>query len=163
MGQVQQLPRVLVTGGLMFLCVFAIGVRPSCICANGTLCVFCPKLMVAPAASRSGCSFAESPSCAKKSCCRTHALSDTLLQLPRPSELAGSTCNDRDCLVIQPVAPTIPSPVEDPTGHLNSSVASLSIATLSPDWPGTFAHVGRFSESVGPPRKLIVLFQRWRI
>ena len=163
MGRVQQPSRVLVTVGLMLLTVFAVGVRPSCICADGTLCVICPKLMVAPVASRSGSPSAKSPSCAKKSCCLRHDVSDILLQAPRPGDVAGSTCDDRDCLVIQPVSPTIPAPAEDPTGHLDSSVALPPVATLSSDLHGTFAQTGRFSESAGPPRALIVLFQRWLI
>ena len=73
MTRVRQLPHTIITWGLMLLIVIAGGVRPSCICADGSLRAFCPNLMVAHSASPSGEPTAMSRSCASMSCCCGHS------------------------------------------------------------------------------------------
>ncbi|MEK6260125.1 MAG: hypothetical protein AABP62_16020 [Planctomycetota bacterium] len=73
------------------------------------------------------------------------------------------TCNDRDCLPIQPVSPAIASPTEDPINRLDASLALPPVVTLSPSLHGNSVHAGQCPKTMGPPPDLIVLFQRWLI
>lgn len=163
MIHVRPLPRVLTTWGLMFLTVIVSGVRPSCICADGTLCAFCPKLVFVPAASQSTELATGSDSCATKSCCRKHAPLESRSDLAASSELAGFTCNDRDCLTIQPVSPAITSLTQNPISVLRADLALSPVSRLPVGLHGDIAHSERCVSAIGPPPNLIVLFQRWLI
>lgn len=162
MARVQQLPRIAMTWGLMFLTVIAGGIRPSCICADGTLCVLCPKLMAAPAVSPSTEPSATNGSCSSKSCCCEHAATPTHSDTTAVCEMAGSPCDGCDCLAVPAALATVQK-AENPASHLNCNVAPVMFATAEIMLSRESSCSRGDTPRVGSPPDLIVLFQRWLI
>ena len=158
--RLQTLPRVMVTWGLMLLTMIAGGVRPSCICADGSLCVFCPKLMATTAVSPSTEPSPTNGACSSPSCCCRPADAPTRSQSAGTCEWAGASCDGCDCLAVPLAAPTTVQAVEDPASRLGSDVvpAILANAELSLSRESFRSRVG--SPLAVPPRDLIVLYQR---
>lgn len=163
MTSVQQLPRIVMTWGLMFLTVIVGGVRPSCICADGTLCLLCPKLLVATSVSSMPRSAATGGSCSSKSCCREHTSAPTQPQSTSVCESVGSTCDGSDCLTIQAAPPVIVQDKDDPTSRLGSDVVSATFATTTLTVACAAFHPTSGTHRVGPPPDLILLYRRWLI
>ena len=151
------------TWGLMLLTVFAGGMRPSCICADGTLCLLCPKLMAVPAVLPLAGSAAVNGSCSSKSCCREHASVPTQPKSTSVFELAGSECEGRDCLTIQAASPVIVQSSDDPTSHLNCDVVPAMFANAELSLARESSRLTGSAHWVGSPPDLIVLYQRWLI
>ena len=163
MIRVPQLPRIVITWGLMLLTVVAGGVRPSCICADGTLCLICPKLMAASAVSPASGPGATNGSCSSKSCCREYASKPARPISSSGCEFVGSTCDGRDCLTIQAAPPVILQSSDDPTSRLNCGVVPAMLANAELSLSRESARPTGSTHRVDPPPDLIVLLQRWRI
>lgn len=163
MTRARRLPRIALTWSLMLLAVIAGGVRPSCIRADGSLCLLCPKLMAPHTSLPSAEPAPSSGSCSSKSCCCEHAAAPTRSKSIATSETTGSACEGCDCFAVQSVAPATVQKVDDPTSRLDFDAAPAVLATVklmlsreSSCWRGD-------THRVGPPPDLIVLLQRWLI
>ena len=163
MTRIQQLPRIVMTWGLMLLTVIAGGVRPSCICADGTLCVFCPKLIASHASLPSTEPSATIGPCLSKSCCCGHAAVPTQSESTTVCEWTGSTCDGCDCLASQSAAPATVQTVEDPVSRLDRDVVPALLANAELALSRESFRSMKGTHRVGPPPDLIVLFQRWLI
>jgi len=147
------------TWGLILLTVIVGGVRPSCICADGTLCLLCPKLMATPSAEPG----TTTGSCSSMSCCCERGSTPAQSKLTSVCELAGSTCDGRDCLTIQAASPVIVQANNDPTSHLDSNVVPAMPASVELLLSRESHSSTGSTYQCGPPPDLIVLFQRWLI
>jgi hypothetical protein len=112
MTRVRHLPRFVITWGLMLLTVIAGGVRPSCICPDGSLCFVCPKQLDAHGRSSTVETSTAKGSC-EASCGCEHSEIASRSESAVGLELAGK-CNGYDCLVIAPASPVTVLPAEDP-------------------------------------------------
>lgn len=163
MFRVPQSPRIVMTWGLMFLTVISGGVRPSCICPDGTLCLNCPKQLAASSASPLPQPAATGGSCSSKSCCREHASTAVRHESTLPFELAALACDGRDCLAIQAASPAIVQAGDDSTSRINSAVVPGIVEIEKPAPLCQSFHPTGSTHRAGPPPDLIVLFQRWLI
>lgn len=116
MTRVRHLPRIAITWGLMLLTVIAGGVRPSCICPDGSLCFVCPKQLDAHGRSSTRETSTAKGSCGASCGCEhsvTASPSESAAGLELPGLELPGRCNGDDCLVIAPASPAIVPPVED--------------------------------------------------
>lgn len=161
MTRVRQLPRIALTWGLMLLSVIAGGVRPSCICSDGTLCVLCPKLMAAQVVSPSTEAIAPNGSCSSKSCCCEHATKPVRSDATKMSE---SPCDGCDCFAVPSAVAATVQKVEASESHLDSDVVPAMLPTFELGLSHQLSLSTGSSHRVGPPPlDLIVLYQRWLI
>ena len=163
MSRVPQLPRSVMTWGLMLLTVIVGGVRPSCISANGTLCLLCPKLLAVSAVSSSAESSATVGSCSSHSCCCEQTATPTRSELTAAGEMAGSPCDGCDCLTVPAVTPATVQKVDDPTSRLDFDVAPAMFANAELSLSRKSSRLTGSTHRVGSPPDLFVLYQRWLI
>ena len=168
MTPVQQLPRIIMTWGLMFLTVIAGGVRPSCICADGTLCLLCPKLMATHAVSSLAeptvfePTVADKP-CSSNSCCGRRVAAAKQSKSSSVCEWTTSACDGSDCLAIQSAPPVIVQASEDSARCLDSNVVPAQFTNAELAFSRESTRPTRGTHRAGPPPDLIVLYQRWLI
>ena len=168
MTPVQQLPRIVMTWGLMFLTVIAGGVRPSCICADGTLCLLCPKLMATHAVSSLAeptvfePTVADKP-CSSNSCCGRRVAATKQSKSSSVCEWTTSACDGSDCLAIQSAPPVIVPVSEDSARCLDSNLVPAQFANAELVFSRESTRPTRGTHRTGPPPDLIVLYQRWLI
>lgn len=161
MARARQLPRIAFTWGLMLLAVIAGGVRPSCICSDGSLCVLCPKLKAGQAVSPSTEAIAPNSFCSSKSCCNEHAATPVRSDA---TKMSCSPCDGCDCFAVPWAVAATAQKVHPPESHLDSDVASAMLATFVLRLSQQSSLLTGSTHRVGPPPPdLIVLYQRWLI
>lgn len=127
MSGVRQLPRIAMAWGLMLLTAVMGGVRPTCICPDGSLCFVCPKQLDVHARS------SKVTASAVGSCGTTCGCKHTET-VPPPESEAGleraGRCNGYNCIEIAPATPATVRPVEDPADSFWGTGVFLFLASF---------------------------------
>lgn len=160
MTRTEKLPRIALTWSLMLLTVIAGVARPSCLCADGSWYLYCPKVMAALVAAAPRESTAATGCCSPKSCCHGQVVASGHTQ---SCAAVGSPCTGSGCRAIPSAIPATVREVESLASQLGGDVAPAMVAKVGLSSSRESLRWRVDTHRAGPPRELIVLYQRWLI
>lgn len=147
----------------MLLTLVTCGIRPSCLCADGTLCLVCPKLLKTSAPSSTQPRTTRE-TCVAHSCCRGRASHFAFSDQERPHEQIADRCETGGCLVLHATDLVIVETSQTAASLLEHNAAWSCLSARDEMPVAAASHFSRRGfESAGPPPDLIVLYQRWLI